>query len=146
MKTKLVTFVMLAAFACTGASSAFAAEKKKPADDGGSAKSDDGKSSKLDELKKRFQERYPAIKELKAKGVVGETDKGYLEWVEKKDASSADLVKEENDDRTQLYKEVAKKENTDQETVAKHAAQRNFDKAKAGDYLQVDGKWHKKEG
>ena len=146
MKSKLyipVTFLSLVCF--IGASTALAADHKK-ADDGKSSKSDDSGSSKLDQLKKRFQERYPAIKELKARGVVGETDKGYLEWVEKKESNSADLVKEENDDRTALYKAVAEKEKTDQDTVAKHNAQRNFDKAKTGEYLQVDGKWHKKEG
>lgn len=145
MKTKLSFLLMLSLLISLGASPAFAAEKKK-SDDGAAVKKDDGSSSKLDQLKKRFQERYPAIRELKAKGVVGETDKGYLEWVEKKDSKSVDLIKEENDDRTELYKEVAKKEKTDEDTVAKHNAQRNFDKAKAGEYLQVDGKWHKKEG
>ena len=88
MKTKLyipVTFLSLVCF--IGASPALGADHKK-ADDGKSSKSDDSGSSKLDQLKKRFQERYPAIKELKARGVVGETDKGYLEWVEKKESSS----------------------------------------------------------
>jgi len=144
MKTKLSFLMMLALLVSLGVSPARAADKKKS--DDSAAKKEDGSSSKLDQLKKRFQERYPAIKELKAKGVVGETDKGYLEWVEKKESASADLVKEENDDRTTLYEEVAKKDKSDADTVAKHAAQRNFDKAKSGEYLQVDGKWHKKEG
>ena len=45
--------------------------------------------------------------------------------------------------RSQL---LAEKTKESPEVVAKHAAQRNFDRAKAGEFLQVEGKWHKKEG
>jgi uncharacterized protein YdbL (DUF1318 family) len=102
--------------------------------------------SKMQELQKRFKERFAAIGQLKAKGVVGETDEGYLDWVEKKDADHADLIEQENADRKELYTELAKKTKESPEVVAKHAAQRNVDKAKPGEFLKVDGKWRKKEG
>ena len=102
--------------------------------------------SKSDALKKRFQARAEKIRELKSKGTIGETDTGYVEWVEKKDAKAADAVNDENSDRKALYALLAEKTKESPEIVAKHAAQRNFDRAKAGDYLQVEGKWHQKEG
>jgi uncharacterized protein YdbL (DUF1318 family) len=109
------------------------------------AAADKGKDSgKLGELQQRFKDRYPAILELKSKGVVGETDDGFLDWVEKKDSKSADLINQENADRKELYKEVAKKEGTTDDVVAKHAAERNLKKAKNGEYVKVEGKWHKK--
>ena len=98
------------------------------------------------ELKKKFEERYPAIRELKQKGVVGETDQGYLDFVKSgdKDQDAAKLVKDENADRELLYVLIAAKEKVDPEIVAKRAAKRNFDRARDGEYLKEDGKWKKK--
>ena len=86
------------------------------------------------------------MQELKKSGVVGETSDGYLDYVKKKDAKAADTVDAENADRKTLYESIAKNENTTVELVAQHAAKRNFDKAKPGEYLKEDGKWKKKEG
>jgi uncharacterized protein YdbL (DUF1318 family) len=99
----------------------------------------------MDSLQKRFKERYPQIKKLKSDGVVGETYKGYIDFVDKKDPASDDLVKAENDDRTALYDALAKKEGTTPEKVAERNAKRNFERAKPGEYLQdKNGKWQKK--
>ena len=96
------------------------------------------------DLRKRFEERYPAIRELKQKGTVGETSDGYLDFVKEKDDEAADLVKDENDDRKALYKLIADKEKTEPEVVAKRNARRNFDRARDGEYLKEGGKWKKK--
>ena len=98
------------------------------------------------ELKKKFEERYPAIRELKQAGAVGETSEGYLDFVKAKDKDedAADLVKEENADRRTLYALIAEKEKVEPELVAKRAAKRNFDRARDGEYLKEDGKWKKK--
>ena len=127
MKTKLTFIATLIALLIIPASSLLAADSTK------------------DELKSRFRERYPAIRELKEKGVVGETDEGYLDWVGKKDPKSAGMVDSENSDRKELYALLAKETKESPEVVAKHAAQRNFEKAKVGEYLKVGSKWHKKE-
>ena len=100
--------------------------------------------SSKEALQKRFKERYPEIRKLKDAGVIGETDEGYLDYVKDRDPDAAKLVEEENADRKALFALIAKDENTSVETVAKHAAQRNFDKAKKGDFLKTDGKWKKK--
>jgi uncharacterized protein YdbL (DUF1318 family) len=96
------------------------------------------------ELQRRFKERYPQIQELKAAGVVGETDEGYLDFVSKKDPAVAKLIDEENRDRKELYKLIAQAEGIDPAVVATRAAKRNFEKAKPGEYLKEGGKWKKK--
>jgi uncharacterized protein YdbL (DUF1318 family) len=100
--------------------------------------------SKKEELQKRFRARYGQVQQLKKDGVIGETDEGFVDFVKERDSKAADLVDQENADRRELYKLIAKNEGTDEATVAKHNAQRNFEKAKAGEYLRVDGKWKKK--
>ena len=97
------------------------------------------------ELQKRFKARYPEIQRLKTEGIIGETDEGYIDFVnDKKDAKYADLVEQENADRRALYALIAKDTGESVETVAKHNAERNFKKAKTGEYLRYDGKWKKK--
>jgi uncharacterized protein YdbL (DUF1318 family) len=96
------------------------------------------------DLKKRFEARYPEIRELKSKGVIGETDGGYVEFVKDRDKDAADVVKDENDDRKALYALIAEKEKTEPEVVAKRNAKRNFERAKDGEYLKEDGNWRKK--
>jgi uncharacterized protein YdbL (DUF1318 family) len=99
----------------------------------------------LGALQKRFKERHAQIQKLKSDGTIGETYKGYVEFVDKKDPASEDLVKSENTDRQTLYEVLAKKENTTAEKVADRNAKRNFERAKAGEYLQDStGKWQKK--
>ena len=97
------------------------------------------------DLQKRFQERYAQVQELKKKGVIGETSEGYLDFVEGREGDARKLVNEENADRRKLYELIANKTGADPDTVAKRAAQRNFEKAKPGEYLKENGKWRKKE-
>jgi uncharacterized protein len=100
----------------------------------------------LEALQKRFKSRYGALHKLKDNGTVGETYKGYVDFVkDHSDDDAASLVKEENADREELYKLIAKKEKTTPEKVAERNAQRNFEKARPGQYLQdADGTWRKK--
>jgi uncharacterized protein YdbL (DUF1318 family) len=100
--------------------------------------------NEMDALKKKFEQRYARIVDLKSNGVVGETSEGYLDWVKGKSEEAAALVDEENADRKTLYALIAKKENTSPDVVAQRNAQRNFEKAKKGDYLKRDGKWIQK--
>lgn len=98
--------------------------------------------AKLAELRKRFEERDPEIRQLKKAGAVGETSDGYLDFVKEK--KSADLVEQENADRKELYRLIAKKEAASAEVVAERAAKRNFEKARAGEWLKEEGKWRRK--
>jgi uncharacterized protein len=100
-------------------------------------------------LKKRFEERYPKLVELKKAGKIGETTQGVVEAVKKEyldDSKVKNLLSDENADRQKLYKLIAKDTGATPDSVATRAAQRNFEKAKAGEYLKdKDGKWTQKK-
>ena len=99
------------------------------------------------ELRDKFRARYPALKRLKLDGFVGETAEGMVAAVNNQplDAAAASLVSEENRDRQRLYEILAEELGTDVNTVARQNAQRNFEKADAGEYLRDSaGRWTKK--
>ena len=96
-------------------------------------------------IKKRMIERLPTIRELKAKGLVGENNKGYLEFVGSKKEKS-NVVKAENKDRKKVYGAIAKQQGTTIELVGKHRAIQIAKKAKPGELLQdANGQWYEKK-
>ena len=97
------------------------------------------------EIRDRMIARLPAIKALKAKGIVGENNKGFLEFVGQK-KEQQDVVAAENQDRTEVYSAIAKQQGTTAELVGKHRAVQIADKAQAGEWLQdANGKWYQKK-
>ena len=95
-------------------------------------------------IKKRMIERLPTIRALKEKGLVGENNKGYLEFVSSKQ-ENADVVEAENKDRKKVYEAIAKQQGTTVELVGKHRAIQLAKKAKPGEWLQdANGKWYQK--
>ena len=95
-------------------------------------------------IKKRMIERLPTIRALKEKGLVGENNKGYLQFVGSKQ-ENADVVEAENIDRKKVYEAIAKQQGTTVELVGKHRAIQIANKAQAGELLQdANGKWYKK--
>jgi len=95
-------------------------------------------------IKQRMIERLPVIKSLKDQGIVGENNKGYLEFVGQK-KEKADVIKAENKDRKLVYGAIAKQQGTTAEVVGKHRAIQIASKAQPGEWLQdATGKWHKK--
>ena len=96
-------------------------------------------------IKKRMIERLPTIRALKEKGLVGENNKGYLEFVGSK-KEKADVIEAENKDRKKVYEAIAKQQGTTVELVGKHRAIQIANKALAGELLQdANGKWYKKQ-
>lgn len=102
-------------------------------------------SSFADDIKARMKERLPVIVELKAKSIVGENNKGYLEFVgEKKEKT--DVVAAENEDRQKVYAAIAKQQGTTVELVGKRRALQLAQKADPGEWVQdADGKWIQKK-
>ncbi len=95
-------------------------------------------------IKQRMIKRLPEIKALKDQGIVGENNKGYLEFVGPK-KTKADVVKAENNDRKQVYQAIAKQQGTTVELVGKHRAVQIANKARPKDWLQdANGKWYQK--
>lgn len=97
-----------------------------------------------DGIKERMKERLPAIAELKAQGIVGEDNRGYLGFVGGKKAME-DVVNAENKDRNAVYAYFAKQQNTTIDVVEQVQAKRKAEKAGPGEFFQMpDGKWVKK--
>jgi len=95
-------------------------------------------------IKQRMIDRLPVIRSLKAQGIVGENNRGYLEFVgQKKD--KAEVVAAENKDRKLVYGAIAKQQGTTVELVGKHRAIQIANKARPGEWLQdANSKWYKK--
>lgn len=97
-----------------------------------------------DDIKTRMKNRLPVILALKAKGIVGENNSGYLEFVGKQ-KENPEVVAAENEDRREVYAAIAKQEGTTVELVAKRRALQISQKADPGDWLQdASGNWHQK--
>ena len=98
-----------------------------------------------DSIKQRMIDRLPIIKDLKARGIVGENNLGFLEFIGDQ-KEKADVVKAENRDRKSVYDAIAKKQGTTADVVGKHRAAQIAGKAQAGQSLQdANGKWYKKK-
>lgn len=96
--------------------------------------------SALDSRRDRFDE----LRALKAQGVVGENNRGYVE-VLSENPKAQGLVDAENKDRRLIYQAIVEQNNlaaSDLATVENVFAQVQRDKANAGDKVQdPDGKW-----
>ncbi len=104
-----------------------------------------GVSAFADDIKTRMKNRLPVIKELKAKGIVGEGNKGYLQFVGGNKAK-ADVVAAENKDRKTVYAAIAKQQGTTAELVGKRRAVQIAKKANKGEWVQdAGGNWNKKK-
>lgn len=87
--------------------------------------------------------RYDELADLKAKGVVGENDRGYLQALVS-DPEVESVVAAENTDRKLVYQTIAEQNNLAGEmtTIEKVFAEVQHDKAKPGDKIQnSDGQW-----
>ena len=126
MKTKIfITMItVLLSFILIGGASAFAGS---------------------DKIKARMKERLPVITALKAEGVIGENNKGYLEVIGGKKAKK-DVINAENSDRKQVYTAIAKQQGTSVDLVGKRRAKQIAKKAKPGQWIQdQSGKWYQKK-
>ena len=104
-----------------------------------------GVTAFADDIKARMKNRLPVIKELKIEGIVGEDNKGYLQFVGANKAK-ADVVAAENKDRKTVYTAIAKQQGTTAELVGKRRALQIAKKAAPGEWVQdADGKWIQKK-
>ena len=100
--------------------------------------------SSSEAIKQRMIDRLPVIKSLKDRGIIGENNSGYLEFIGAK-KEKADVIEAENRDRKLVYSAIAKQQGTTVEVVGKHRAIQIAQKAQPGEWLQdAAGKWYKK--
>lgn len=94
-------------------------------------------------IKERMKARLPVINDLKARGIVGENNRGFLEFRGLKE--KADVVNAENADRAMVYEAIAKQQGTTADLVGKRRAIQIRELALSGEWLQdASGKWFKK--
>lgn len=99
----------------------------------------------LNSVKTRMAQRLPQIDQLKARGVVGENNRGMME-LRGGDVDAGDAVAAENRDRGIVYAEIARQTGTSVEQVARHRARQIAASSAPGVWLQKDeGAWYKKE-
>ncbi len=92
-------------------------------------------------IKDRMRERLPTINALKDKTVIGENNKGYLQYLSSKKPEEK-AITAENSDRKKVYKAIAKKQKVSINLVGQRRAQQIAKKAKKGHkYQNSDGKW-----
>jgi uncharacterized protein YdbL (DUF1318 family) len=98
-----------------------------------------------DEIKARMQQRLPTIVQMKAEGIIGENNKGFLEFVPGAAQKMQNVVADENNDRQMVYEAIAKQQKTTAELVGKRRAIQIAQNAGAGEWLQdSSGTWNKK--
>ena len=95
------------------------------------------------DIKERMKERLPLVNDLKAREIVGENNKGYLEFLGSK-REKEDVVLQENRDREKVYRAIAKQQGTTVKHVGERRALQIADIAKPGDWIQdKTGTWKK---
>ena len=97
-----------------------------------------------DDIKARMKSRLPTITQLKSEGVIGEDNRGYVDFVSST-RKQVSLVKAENTDRKKVYSAIARQQETSAQLVGERRAKQIAERAKSGEWLQDEsGKWYKK--
>ena len=95
-------------------------------------------------IKERMLHRQPAILELKNKGIIGETNTGYLGFVTARRAGEA-VVSGENADRRAVYIKIARSQNLSVDLVGRRRALQLIERAAPGHFYQNRaGAWVRK--
>lgn len=98
----------------------------------------------LGAVKARISQRLPKVDELKAKGALGENNRGFVES-RAIDAAAGEVIAAENGDRETVYAALAKQTGTSAEQVGRARAKQIAAASAAGVWLQrEDGTWYKK--
>jgi uncharacterized protein YdbL (DUF1318 family) len=97
------------------------------------------------EIKARIKARLSVINALKADGIIGENNRGYLEFIGSK-KPKADVVSAENSDRKQVYSAIAKQQGVTADLVGKRRAKQIAQRANPGHWVQNGkGNWYQKK-
>src|SRR5687767_10972769 len=99
----------------------------------------------IGDVRRRMEQRLSQIDGLKAKGVIGENNRGFVEVRSQDDATAAGVVAEENKDRETVYAAIARETGATPDAVGKARAKRIASNSNAGVWVQDEaGNWAKK--
>ncbi len=95
-------------------------------------------------IKERMSARQPEIVAMKTAGIIGENNRGYLEFVGAQ-KQKEDIINAENADRDLIYKAIADREGISAEAVGQLRAKAIAENAITGEWLQNEnGEWYQK--
>ncbi|MBW2449315.1 MAG: YdbL family protein [Deltaproteobacteria bacterium] len=98
-----------------------------------------------EEIKARMKARLPVINALKADGIIGENNGGYLEFIQNTKPKK-NVLDAENQDRRQVYSAIAKQQGVSIDLVEKRRAKQIAERANPGQWIQdSSGKWFQKQ-
>lgn len=98
----------------------------------------------LGAVKARMAQRLPQLDQLKAKGAIGENNRGLVE-ARGADAAAGPVISSENSDRETVYAALAKQTGSSADQVGRARAKQIAASSAAGVWVQKeDGSWHKK--
>lgn len=95
-------------------------------------------------IKERMAARIPEIIALKDNGLIGENNKGFLEY-RTADKPKMELIEGENADRDTVYQAIAKSQGASPSLVGESRAKMIAENGQSGHlYQKPDGSWYKK--
>jgi uncharacterized protein len=99
----------------------------------------------LNTIRARMEQRQGSVDSLKERGVVGETNRGFLEARGGASGDDQQVISAENADRRAVYAALAAQTGTDAETVGRARARQIAAHSKAGVWIQdAGGAWRQK--
>lgn len=97
------------------------------------------------DIQRRMRDRLPQIDALKAKEVVGENNRGFVEVRSGGDATAAGVVADENRDREAVYALIARETGASPDAVGRARARDIAERSRPGVWIQQEsGQWVKK--
>lgn len=103
-----------------------------------------GVQAGADDFKARFLERKPTLNSLKDRGVVGENNRGFLDFIGA-NREGQNVVQEENADRAKVYADIAGQTGANPDQVGMQRARKIAEIEGGGHFVQdAGGNWVKK--
>ncbi len=97
------------------------------------------------DLRRRMEQRLPAIDRMKTSEAIGENNRGLLEVRPAGQADAGSLVAEENRDREAVYALIAKETGATPDSVGRARAKQIAGNSRSGVWVQDEsGSWKKK--
>ena len=97
-----------------------------------------------DAIKRRMDQRLPALDALRAQGAIGENNRGFTE-VRQNTGNAASVSAAENSDRAAVYAAIAATTGTTADNVGRQRAQQIAKSSGPGIWIQAEnGSWYKK--
>jgi len=95
-------------------------------------------------IKERMRKRLPVITNMKNQGLIGENNRGFLEY-RSSDRPNQQVVNDENADRLTVYQMIAEKTGSTPELVGKQRAVQIAERSPKGHWIQApEGRWYRK--